>query len=455
MPPVGSMRLHDAVDPALDAGRYRIVSHADTRDGDRPLPAAVQHLEVTGPRFALEPQDVASRHPPRDAVGAYGADLSHVVLGRRTLPWERRGLGLEAPPATPWVALLVLRAEEAELRDNAALHEVVGGSRAGRFPDRNRRVSAVTLASERLLGQLLPAPDELRLLAHVREVNVADTALAGRDDDGWFAVVVGNRIAVGDDAGVPYLACLVSLEERDDLLDGSADTPSLVVLHSWRFTSTRGGGTFRRLVQDADRAVIGEEEGDPGRVGELGHVALDGTDRDGRPVRAACRGPLVARPVAEPRSEDVPGPDGSTLRDRSLELARELGRLLGAADGRFLRALDEWRRADLLAGEQRAAANAVSRAVAGMPAAPPDAVSAAPAAGAAVPALAAEGALQRVLGARLPAADRWGVPAAGRAAARRARAAPAAASGAASANDEEDLASLRRRRRSQLREAPS
>lgn len=463
MPNRGSMRLHDAVDPALDAGRYRIRSHADTRDTARPLPSAVQHLEVTGPRFALEPGDVVSRHPPRDAVGGYGEDLPHVVLGRRTLPWERRGLGSGAPPGTPWVALLLLRADEAELAANTALADVVGAARAARFPDPRQPVTAVTLAPGLSLEQLLPRPDEMALLTHVREVNVADTALAGQDDDGWLAVVVGNRVAVGgEEPGLPYLACLVSLEERDDLLAGSPEGRSLVVLHAWRFTSTSAGGTFRRLLQDADRALIGEASADAAHMGALGHVELAGTDRGGRPVSGAYRGPLVARPVAEPRRDEVPGPDGKRLPDRSLEVARELGRLLGAADGRFLRELDAWRRGELLGGERGAVSAGVSRALAAVPAAAPLAARAArassaptarqdPAAeGEALPTLAAAGALLRVLEARLPRADAWGIPPAARAAARHAHGSVTARSptGPPAPGPAEDLESLRRRRRS-------
>lgn len=429
MLPIGSMRLHDAVDPALDAGRYRITTRVDTRDDARQFDAEhrkkVQHLEITGPRFTLEPGDIVSRHPPRDAVGGYGADLAHVVLGRRTLPWERQGLGAGAPLRTPWLALLLLREDEAELEYDVPLGQVIGRDRAARhFPDPDHRVSAVTVTGPSP-EELLPTHEELPLLAHAREVNVADTALAGRDDDGWFAVVVGNRVAVGgEEPGRRYLACLVSLEERDDLHDRRPDTSSLVVLHSWRFTSTSGGGTFRQLIRGADRAVIGEADGDAERVGELGHVVLDGTDRDGHPVRGAYRGPLVPRGVAEPRPAEVPGPDGTVLPDQSLELARELGRLLGAADGRFLREVREWERAEVIDGERRAVARAISGALAAVPGAASVAARAsAPRAidEETLPALAGEGALQRVLAARLPAADAYGVPEAARAAVRRAR----------------------------------
>jgi hypothetical protein len=49
----------------------------------------------------------------------------------------------------------------------------------------------------------------------VRRVNTEDKELLGQDKDGWFSVVVGNRLPV---SGKKYIACLVSLEGREDLL---------------------------------------------------------------------------------------------------------------------------------------------------------------------------------------------------------------------------------------------
>jgi hypothetical protein len=70
-------------------------------------------------------------------------------------------------------------------------------------------------------------PDELRLLTHVRQVNVDDRELSAGDSDGYFAVVMGNRIPR---AGGSYVACLVSVEERTDLLP----TTDLVAGGGWQ-----------------------------------------------------------------------------------------------------------------------------------------------------------------------------------------------------------------------------
>jgi hypothetical protein len=392
MPSIGSVRLHDSIDPALDSGSYRIRSISDTRDAARPLAESIQRLEIVGPRFALEPADVLSRRPAADAVGAFGEDLPYIVLSRRTLPWERRGLGASSPPNTPWLALLVMRQSECELRENVAIADVVGAARASRFPA-GTKVRSVTVKAPRTLQQLLPRAAELALLCHAREVNLADTALAMSDDDGWFAIVAANRIPIGSDApGTPYVACLVSLEERDDLLGATPATQALVVLDAWSFTSTLTGGTFRRLIWATSQQLFGA-----GAPTSSGHVVLGATDRAGAPGRAAYRGPLTGH---------LPGPTALPAPDRSLDVARELGRLLAAADGRFLRELIAWRRNDALAAAGQASAAVVSGALSDTA---PTRRSAA-AANASLPAVAALAAVTRALGRRPRPADRWGVP---------------------------------------------
>src|SRR6185437_15075571 len=112
-PPVGSMQLYDAVTPGIESGQYRIsstVAFAPTLLGSDPPPpagetTAIHHdfVAVGGSPLHLSPTDVLSCHPPKNATGAFDQELPHVVLGRRTLPWERPG----PAGAPPWLALLV------------------------------------------------------------------------------------------------------------------------------------------------------------------------------------------------------------------------------------------------------------------------------------------------------------------------------------------------------------
>jgi len=124
-----------------------------------------------------------------------------------------------------------------------------------------------------------------------------------------------------------------------------------VLLHSWSFTAAParpGGGSFRELAEALDSGLLGT--GLPDVTG-TGHRALRLEDRSGLPQTVWYRGPLTARPVAR----DPLGPYHSAdqarrispetgAEDVSYAAAFELGRLLGAADGRLAQDLMAWRR---------------------------------------------------------------------------------------------------------------
>src|SRR6266487_5088440 len=176
-------------------------------------------FDVEGPRFSLSPSEVAGVFPPRSGHGPFDSALPHIALGRRTLPWERAlgdaytAGGDETP--YPFLALVLLEQSECTILHNQALTDVVPPAvfeRLGR--PQNIRCDAVEADAE-FLQDILPMPEELRLLTHVRQVNVDDRELSAGDSDGYFAVVMGNRIPR---PGGSYIACLVSVEERTDLL---------------------------------------------------------------------------------------------------------------------------------------------------------------------------------------------------------------------------------------------
>jgi hypothetical protein len=156
-----------------------------------------------------------------------------VVLRRRTLPWERRIEGAPGTPATtpPWMAVLLFEEGEVTLLDppDCTVGAIVDGDPAA-------GVASITLPNltdsdraQKCLGiqvplttlrQVAPMGSELGLLTHVRQVSTEDKELLGMDEDGWFAVVVGNRLPEGDKK---YIACLVSLEGHWDNLPTSEE----------------------------------------------------------------------------------------------------------------------------------------------------------------------------------------------------------------------------------------
>ena len=67
-PPVGKIRLHDAVVPELTAGRYRVTSTLKISAGGADLvapPAQLMHVQIDAARFAIDAGGVVT-----DAKGA-------------------------------------------------------------------------------------------------------------------------------------------------------------------------------------------------------------------------------------------------------------------------------------------------------------------------------------------------------------------------------------------------
>jgi len=220
-PAVGEMILYDYIKPPLPDGEYQMHVETDVTiaGSPQPLESRDAFFDVEGPRFAMSPSEVASVFPPRNGHGAFDSALAHVALGRRTLPWERE-LGQAFVASTdgtpfPWLALVVFEEGEYEIKRNQLLEDVVPQDVFNRLGQpQNVHCDAIE-ADEQLLRDILPMPSELQLLTHVRQVNVDDRELSAGDSDGFFAVVMSNRIPT---PGAKHRACLVSVEERTDLL---------------------------------------------------------------------------------------------------------------------------------------------------------------------------------------------------------------------------------------------
>lgn len=226
-PAVGEMILYDYIKPPLLDGQYQMHVETDVvipkiSNDPQPLNARDAFFNIEGPRFSLLPTEVASVVPPRNSHGAFDSALPHIALGRRTLPWERALAQtlVQSSDGTPypWLALVLFQEGEYTLKTNQLLEDVVPADVFARLGSpQNVHCDAVE-ADESLLRSILPMPSELQLLTHVRQVNVDDRELASGDSDGFFAVVMTNRIP---EPGVKHRVCLVSVEERTDLLPTS------------------------------------------------------------------------------------------------------------------------------------------------------------------------------------------------------------------------------------------
>ena len=246
-PPIGSMYLFDCVTPPLVDGNYRIDAVTNvTFDGQQaPLSSNSGYFDIEGPRFTLPATDVAAVYPPRNGHGGFDEYIPQIVISRRTLPWERRltsdpsAIGTPTrdqwtlqpnpfPPVNdpnewgpaPWLALLLFQEGEYTLHQNVSLKSVVPADAYARLEVPDGITCDSIEVDAGLLQSVLPSLDELTLLAHVRQVNVDDKELNAASGDGLYAVLMSNRVPAPN---AKFRACLVSLEERTDLV--KADPP--------------------------------------------------------------------------------------------------------------------------------------------------------------------------------------------------------------------------------------
>ncbi len=247
-PQVGKYCLFDRIMGPLPSGTYKFNIHQDLNLGNNSGTSS-KHVEVTGPRWSLELSEVHSVYPPQNEQDApTGCYMPFITLQRRTLPWERLVFIENEQPSDyyswdrmsnehrdyPWMALLLLTEEE--LTNNGILglfkgadglklvnDNVAGESGVFKHWSSNKRqnfginndiedmlVDAIKVKSN-TLKKIAPTLDELLLLAHARQVNPLDKENCGTDEDGWFSIVMSNRVLK---PSTTYHACLVSLEGR-------------------------------------------------------------------------------------------------------------------------------------------------------------------------------------------------------------------------------------------------
>jgi len=235
-PRPGEVIFHAVCRPALTAGDYTL--HVQTTlnkgsnrvdTGAKPLPSErVYGLSVDAPRFTMDPSMIHGVFPPTNGVGSYVTRLPMIVLRRRTLPWERN---LSAGSDKPWLAVLLFEKGEATTLSPCTVGDVLQGAAGSTSPKLALSDVPDAVRSQPCLGlelplglfqEIAPMASEVPLLCHVRQVNTEDKELMGMDDDGWFAVVVGNRLP---EPGKQYEACLVSLEGTEAFLPKPEHTP--------------------------------------------------------------------------------------------------------------------------------------------------------------------------------------------------------------------------------------
>ncbi|MGH7121736.1 MAG: hypothetical protein ACREFP_22555 [Acetobacteraceae bacterium] len=385
------LRFADGFTPPLVAGKHAITATQTlTLASKMPPFAASRTVHVSAPRFALAPGEIYSVYPPEGQSGAFATTLPHAVFTRKTLPWEREIGGLasaEDPIRPPWMALLTLDEDEIAqypvLLSSVPVDELRNARKSAGLPelavepgepaDPKKNQSRVAEMPTERFREIAPALDELRFLAHARQVGTEDKDVADMLAEGWFAVVIGNRLPA---QGKRNHGLLVSLEglakilrkkrEEPAALAGLPATIRLPVLKHWQYGCA--GPTFRALLEALTASRDDRKAGDvwlrisPSGTATadetvrkalaLGYTALGHATRQGGKTVSWYRGPLIPLrldvgpfPEIHANADEALHYDDKTgLFDVSYAAAWQLGRLLALQKADFADSLLHSRR---------------------------------------------------------------------------------------------------------------
>lgn len=343
----------DAHEPQLEAGEYRLHAALDI-DADpakKPSGEVAIKFWVGAERYSIGPAQVHSVYPPPGSEGAYGSCLPHIALTRDTLPWERNA----DTQKTPWLALIVLHEEEAKRCPIQS--QSLGDYRKEMWFDQplepgeadNDPLQVIHL-DWGLAYRLIPVPQEIKALCHVRATIDANRAIQSS------VAVVASKRAPGPGRNTVHL---VSMENRYPDIPRIYDSFPLVSLMSWSFHCKRGDAgsedALAKLFSGLDASWLrlppakSRESAEPYLA--RGRVPLSHRSRGGEAAVSWYAGPLIP-PSGDAKQSLVGLPAASAdellwyheqtgMLDVSYAAGWELGRLLALEHRTVAAALGE------------------------------------------------------------------------------------------------------------------
>lgn len=366
--------------PSIKAGKYTInVNTSSTIPAQ--FKAISKEIVVTSNRFQLKPDDVYSVYPQQNAIGEYNESLPHIVLNRRTLPWEIDVLKTDS--SVPWMALLVFDQSEGieviqqtvnnlNISDETTLTPKLKNIYKEQL---NLSCNVIDIPVELAL-HILPYQDELSLLTHVKGVSLDDKVTDSNVTDSYFSTVVTNRLSrtpVDEEDSIKHLACLVSIEGYDNLIiDSSSREKHLaafkqirfIVLSSWNYYIAKKTFDFKSTVEKLDVDVIStfqmrlkedvlsnEAEQRVEALRKLAYFPMNHHFRDGSRLVSWYQSPFI--PYIEVRatyecamfSDQLLNYDPKIgMMDITYAGAWQLGRSLALADLAFATQIMAWRK---------------------------------------------------------------------------------------------------------------
>lgn len=291
---MSEIKLYDKMIPKLSAGEYSIETNSfllETLDKELNKQASqhikakdVQKFNIKGDRWRINPNDIASTYPCKNAVGDFGNDLPFITFYRKTLPWLRS----KGENHTPWMAVLLLTEKDLELtKKEITLQNKQVKKQPKLIPTIDREIKEFVdlnitnpnILSNKILEESIDSDTEklqtIRLspeyftkdisekslysnrkemleyisdLCHVREVNLEHSNVdKGHTADNGIkngikekSVIICSELPKIEQR---YFAYLISLEGFDILkLDNNNFTGvEVIALHSWSFTTKANG----------------------------------------------------------------------------------------------------------------------------------------------------------------------------------------------------------------------
>lgn len=382
---VGFVTFEQSHQPTLAVGDYEIAVEQSVKitgrgDGgtDGADFPATRYFTVAGERFELKPADVHSVFPPDGNLGRHHNVLPHIILKRSTLPWERTAEWYaqgerKQVTGVPWLALLLFD------EDQKPAPLIVEASKLENPPatPRFRKIDLETAqhstdrvtvidVPQRVLKAIMPAIDDLKLLAHARFGSDNNGVAVGDE----LAIIIANRLPK---PGQTSTAHLVSLEGRFEKGTVSGDPQKygfswgasddelirLITLKSWTFACEQDKKGFKQLLTELNQQ--------PDAIGTLrlprssvqnvekllakGYVALPHYFRHGDETASFFHGPFT--PAKNTSAVNLPARCADELVrydtdiamfDVSYAAAWELGRLLALQDKELSTGLYQWKR---------------------------------------------------------------------------------------------------------------
>jgi hypothetical protein len=369
----GEIQFYDNFQPALSSGDYVIEIEQTLRDDSlNKTFKRSQDFVVSGNRFRLSMPSIQSVYPPIDGEGQFENILPQVILNTPSLPWE----GSE-DSSTPRLALLVFEEEELEIKDwtkvsrtGAKSVKIKAITKPGNdfatpnlssFSYENEDNNCLCIEiSAAYFNTILPRFEELKYLAHVREVSVDDKTT--EQVNNWFSTVFANRLPKPNARNIVHL---VSLDGFLDFLKPRSlpveknKKVRLVSLASWEFYCEKEkkeefthltGNLVKNheMLRLIPTQTIGNQTIKTNFEG--GYIPLKYETRQGENTTAWYRGPLT--PVIVKNENFAPNFSAESamifdknngIFDTSYAVAWQTGRLLGLADRYFCKTLLDWK----------------------------------------------------------------------------------------------------------------